>query len=155
MRDKRFIAEHRGGVLKKEQHYQLIKWACYCFEHVLPLHEKIIDERLKHALFIAKEWAKGNASVGDARKAAVACHALARESSNPISIAVARSVGHAVATAHMADHSLGGALYALKAIKNSGKSIDAERTWQNKQLPEEIRELVLSAMECKEKHFKI
>jgi len=37
MRDKRFIAEHRGGPLKKEQHYQLIKWACDCAEHVLCL----------------------------------------------------------------------------------------------------------------------
>jgi hypothetical protein len=155
MRDKRFVAEHRNGVLKKEQHYQLIKWVCDCAEHVLPLYEGVVDEGLKHALFIAKEWTKGKASVGDARKAAVACHALARESLNPVSIAVARAVGHAVATAHMADHSLGGALYALKAVKNAGKSVDAERTWQNKQLPKEIRELVLTGMREKEKHFKI
>ena len=32
-------------------------------------------------------------------------------------IAVARAIGHTVATAHMADHSLGAALYALKAVK--------------------------------------
>ena len=70
-------------------------------------------------------------------------------------IAVARSVGHAVATAHMADHSLGAALYALKAVKHAGKSVDAERKWQNEQLPSEIMELVLTAMSLKEKHFKI
>ncbi|MCX6255149.1 MAG: hypothetical protein NTV31_11820, partial [Bacteroidia bacterium] len=70
-------------------------------------------------------------------------------------IAVARSVGHAVATAHMADHSLGAALYALKAVKNAGKSIDAERKWQNEQLPSEIMELVLTAMSKKEKGLKI
>ena len=51
--------------------------------------------------------------------------------SNPISIAVARSIGQAVATAHMADHSLGAAIYALKAVKFADKSIDAERKWQN------------------------
>jgi len=155
MRDKRFIAEHRGGPLKKEQHRQLIKWACDCVEHVLHLFGEKIDERLINALNVAKEWAKGNASVGDARKAAVASHAVARESSNPTAIAVARSVGHAVATAHMADHSLGGVLYALKAVKNAGKSVDAERKWQNEQLPSEIRELVLTTMSKKEKHFKI
>ncbi|HMF31968.1 MAG TPA: hypothetical protein VKK79_11160 [Candidatus Lokiarchaeia archaeon] len=145
MRDARFIAEHRGGHLKKEQHYQLIKWAFDCAEHVLHLFGENIDERLINALTVAKAWTQGNASVGDARKASVGAHAVARESSTPIAIAVARSVGHAVATAHMADHSLGAALYALKAVKNAGKPIDAERKWQDEQLPPEIKELVLSA----------
>ena len=71
MRDKRFIAEHRGGPLKKEQHRQLIKWACVCAENVLPLLGEKSDERLKNALLIAKEWAKGKASVGDARNASL------------------------------------------------------------------------------------
>ncbi len=106
-------------------------------------------------LLIAKEWEKGNASVGDARKASLGAIAVANESSNPTAIAVARSVGHAVATAHMADHSLGAALYALKAVKNAGKSIDAERKWQNEQLPSEIKELVLTARSKKEKDLKI
>ncbi|HWR27198.1 MAG TPA: hypothetical protein VN377_02050 [Candidatus Thermoplasmatota archaeon] len=145
MRDKRFIAEHRGGPLKKEQHHQLIIWACDCSEHVLYLFGEKIDERLKNALKVAVEWKQGNASVGDARKASVCAHAVARESSNLIAIAVARSVGHAVATAHMADHSLGAAWYALKAVKNASKSVDAERKWQDKQLPSEIKELVLTA----------
>jgi hypothetical protein len=144
MRDKRFIAEHRGGPLKKQQHYQLIQWACDCAEHVLPLFGENIDKRLKKALHVAKEWKQGNASVGNARKAAVGAHAVARESSNLTAIAVARSVGHAVATAHMADHSLGAAWYALKAVKNASKSIDAERKWQDEQLPSEVKELVLT-----------
>ena len=146
MRDKQFIAEHRGGPLKKEQHYQLITWACDCAEHVLYLFGEQIDERLKNALHVAQEWKQGNASVGDARKAAVDAHAAAREvSSNPMANAVARSIGHAVATAHMADHSLGAAWYALKAVKNAGKSIDAERKWQDEQLPSEVKDLVLTA----------
>jgi hypothetical protein len=149
MRDKRFIAEHRGGPLKKDQHYQLMKWACDCAEHVLYLFGENIDERLKNALHVAKEWKQGNASVGDARKASVGAHIVARQSSNPTAIAVARSVGHAVATAHMADHSLGAAGYALKAVKNAGKSIDAERKWQDEQLPSEIKELVLTARKSK------
>jgi len=145
MRDKRFVAEHRGGLLKNEHHYQLIQWACDCSEHVLHLFGETIDERLTKALNIAREWKQGNASVGEARKASVAAHMVARESSNPIAVAVARSVGHAVATAHMADHSLGAVWYALKAVKNAGKSIDAERKWQDEQLPSEIKELVLTA----------
>jgi len=145
MRDKRFIAEHRGGPLKKEQHYQLITWACGCAEHVLHLFAEITDERLKNALLTAKEWANGNASTGDAMKASVAAHAVARESSDSTSIAVARSVGQAVATAHMADHSLGAAWYALKAVRNAGKSVDDERKWQDEQLPSEIKDLILTA----------
>ena len=145
MRDTRFIAEHRGGPLKKEQHYLVIQWACDCAENVLHLFGEIPDERLKNALHVAKEWKAGNASTGDAMKASVAAHAVARESSDPTAIAVARSVGHAVATAHMADHSLGAAWYALKAVKNAGKSPDAERRWQDGQLPTEIKDLILTA----------
>ncbi|MFW9902772.1 MAG: putative immunity protein [Candidatus Thorarchaeota archaeon] len=145
LRDKRFIAEHRGGPLKKVQHHQLMKWACDCAEHVLYLFGEKIDDRLNHALNVAKEWIQENASVGDARKASLGAIAVARETSNPAAIAVARSVGHAVATAHMADHSLGAALYALKAVRNADKSTVAESSWQNAQLPYEIKELVLTA----------
>ena len=153
MRDQRFVAEHRGGPLKKEQHRQLIRWACDCAENVLPLFGEKVDERLNYALLIAEEWSNGKATVGDARNASLQAIAVANESSNPIAIAVARAVGHAVATAHMADHSLVSALYALKAVKNAGKSIDAERKWQNEQLPAEIMELVLTARS--KKFFKV
>ncbi|MFX1549075.1 MAG: putative immunity protein [Promethearchaeota archaeon] len=155
MRDKRFVAKHRGGSLEKEQHRQLMQWGCDCAENVLSLFGEEIDIRLKRALAVAKDWINGNASVGDARKASVGAHAVARESSNPTSIAVARSVGHAVATAHMADHSLGAALYALKAVKSAGKSIEAERNWQNEQLPPEIMNLVLTGRTEKEKALKL
>lgn len=155
MRDNRFVAVHRGGPLTKDYHHQLIRWARECSEHVLLLIDENIDKRLINALYVAKEWEKEKVTVGEARKASVSAHAVARESSNPIIVTVARSIGHAVATAHMADHSLGAALYALKAVKNAGKSVDAERKWQNEQLPSEIKELVLTAMSFKEKHFKI
>lgn len=155
MRDNRFVAVHRGGPLAKDHHHQLIRWARECSEHVLSLIDENIDQRLINALYVAKEWEKEKVAVGEARKASVSAHAVARESSNPIILTVARSIGHAVATAHMADHSLGAALYALKAVKNVGKSVDAERKWQNEQLPSEIMELVLTAMNKKEKHFKI
>ncbi|NDP21003.1 MAG: hypothetical protein GZ091_07985 [Paludibacter sp.] len=51
MRDKRFVAEHRGGLLKKEQHKQLISWAICCAEHVLPLFGKDMNERLRNVLY--------------------------------------------------------------------------------------------------------
>jgi len=94
MRDKRFIAEHRGGPLKKEKHLQLIKWACECAENVLYLFGEKMDDRLINALNVAIQWRQGNASVGDARKASVVAHLVARESSNPILVAVARSIAN-------------------------------------------------------------
>jgi uncharacterized protein GlcG (DUF336 family) len=151
MRDKRFVAVHRGGLLTKDNHHQLIRWARECSEHILSLSGKNIDKRLVRALNIAKEWEHDNVPTGDAIKASLAAHATARESSDLVSIAIARSVGHAVATAHMADHAPRAALYALKAMKHAGRSIDKEREWQIKQLqssfaegPSEIVELVQS-----------
>jgi hypothetical protein len=122
-----------------------MSWACACAEHVLPLFGEKPDERLENALLIAKAWAQGTASTGDAMKASLAAHTVARQSSDPASIAVARSVGQAVATAHMADHSLGAAWYAVKAVKHAGTSTDAESRWQDEQLPLEIRDLILTA----------
>ncbi|MFA6126774.1 MAG: putative immunity protein [Bacteroidales bacterium] len=147
MRDKRFVAVHRGGPLTRENHQKLIRWARECSEHVCALLEGDIDQRLVNALHVAREWENGKATVGDARHASVGAHTAARESSNPVAVAIARSIGHTVATAHMADHSIGGALYALKAMELAGKSTAAEREWQIQQLqqlPPEIVKLVLN-----------
>lgn len=149
MRDKRFVAVHRGGPLKKEQQYQLIELACVYAEHVLSLLGDTLDDRLVHALTVARAWKQGNATVGDARKASMDAIAVANTSSSPIAIFIARCVGHAVATAHMADHSLVAAWYALKAVKSAGKSIEVERRWQDELLPDEIKELFLTARENK------
>ena len=145
MRDKRFIAQHRGGPLKKDHHYQLIQWACDCSQHVMPLFGEKIDDRLINALEVAREWKLGKKSVGEARKASVEAHAVARVIFQYHGHYGGPFVGHAVATAHMADHSLGAAWYALKAVKSVGGSIEMEKKWQDQQLPSEIRELVLTA----------
>jgi hypothetical protein len=158
MRDKKFIAEHRGGLLTKDNHHKLIRWARECSEHVIPLIKGDIDNRLLQALNTANEWENGNVTTGAAMKASVNAHSVARESSDPTSIAIARSVGHAVATAHMADHSPGAALYALRALKLTGKPIDAERDWQIRnlhQLPPEIMNLVVTTLNIKAKVLKI
>ncbi len=146
MRDQRFVSVHRGGLLSKEQHHQLMTWAVDCAEHVLPFFGEPPDHRLLKALQTARAWARGEVPVGQAQKASVQSHAVARESKNLAAIATARAVGQAVATAHMADHSLGAALYALKAVKAAEQSVDNEQIWQNKRLPLEVKELVLSAL---------
>jgi hypothetical protein len=137
MRDRRFVAVHRGGLLSKEHHSLLMSWAYACTTHVLGYFgQPKIDERLNEALRVAKAWERGAFSVGDARKASMAAIAVASENTNPASIALA--------TAHMADHSLRAADYALKAIKISGQSVNAERKWQDERLPLGIKDLILS-----------
>lgn len=158
MRDKRFVAEHRGGPLTKDNHRKLINWAIKCAEHIFPLIEVPVDKRLNDALLIAKDWENGKATTGDAMKASLNAHAVAKESTNPVLAVVARATGHAVATAHMADHSIGAPLYALKALMLAGKSLHEERAWQMKQvnqLPPEIAELVLATIKQKEKSFRL
>lgn len=155
MRDKRFVTVHRGGPLTIEHYRLLIRWARECTGHVIQLIESTIDNRITHALLVAEEWEMGRATTGEAMKASVDAHAAARASSDPVTIAVARSAGQAVATAHMADHSLGAALYALKAVKHAGKSVDTEKLWQKSRLPPEIADLVHDAMQEKENHFRI
>jgi len=91
--------------------------------------------------------------VGETRAAAFQAHAAARDASEDEARAVARASGHAVATAHMADHSLGAAAYAVRAVKLASPTHDArvagdrESQWQRERLPEAVRELVVSAQE--------
>jgi hypothetical protein len=147
MRDRRFAAVHRGGPLDVAGHRLLAGWAAACAEHVLSLFEECSsDDRPRRAVETAKAWARGEVSVGDAQKAALGAHAAAREVAGKAASAAARAAGHAVATAHMADHCLGASTYALKAVEATGASADVERAWQVEQLPDEVRELIVSAL---------
>lgn len=143
MRDKRFIAAHRGGPLTKENHRALILWAVDCVQHgIQTLKESEVDERALESLRIAVQWAQGNASVGDAREAAVNAHAAARSSTDKTQQAIYRACGHAVATAHMADHSLRARAYILKAIELKNLNTKDESEWQIEHAHENIRELM-------------
>lgn len=157
MRNRRFIAMHRDGLLTVEDHRRLMKWARECAMHVLHLTVKKEDPRLTAALEVARLWEEGMASTGRAMKASLEAHAAARGFTEPVDVAVSRSVGQAVATAHMADHSPGAALYALKAVKLAGRSVDEELEWQMKQLQHEVpgmKDLVREIMMQKQKTIK-
>ena len=144
MRDRRFIAAHRGGPLSKEDHRRLAAWAAECVERLLPIFERTSpDPRPRAAVEGARAWARGEIPVGHAQKAAVAAHAAARAVSGE-AVAVARAAGHAAATAHMADHSLGAVIYGLKALEQG--EVAEEHAWQLSSLPADLRELVTTAL---------
>jgi hypothetical protein len=130
-------------------------WACDCIEHSMNALEEARDEHFREILGIATDWTRGNATAGEARKAALSAITIANESEDPVIVAMARAVGHAAATAHMADHSIGAALYSLKAFRIAGRPVEDERKWQNEQLPEDLKDFIISARKEKEEHFKI
>ena len=58
MRDRRFIAKHRGGPLTMAKHRQLAAWAADCAERVLPLFEAVSkDPAPRKAIDTARAWA--------------------------------------------------------------------------------------------------
>jgi hypothetical protein len=148
MRDKRFVAAHRGGPLSLAEHRLLAAWAADCAEHLLPIFAlRSSDDRPQRAVEIGRAWVRGEVKTGVAQRAAVAAHAAAREATDEAAVAVARAAGHAVATAHFADHCLGPVIYGAKAVDAAGGSADDERAWQFARLPNEVRSLVISALE--------
>ena len=147
MRDRRFIAVHRGGPLDRASHALLARWAADCAEEVLPLLASgSADPRPREALATVRAWADGRVKTGVAMKASVAAHAAAREATDPVAVAAARAAGQAVATAHFADHSMGALLYTLKALVLSGRSPDAELRRRLDQLPAALREPVAAGV---------
>jgi len=121
-------------------------WAIDCAVRVLPLTGARAGARLSATLEVAASWAEGEASVGEAQKAAWRAHAAARSLSDPAAVYAARAVGHACATAHMADHSLGAALYALKARQAADRPIEAEKRLRLGRPPAVLRPLVGQAL---------
>lgn len=149
-RDPRFITIRRGGTLTDTNHHLLALWAADCAEHVLHLFERenTEDKRPRQAIELTRAWVKGEISMKEAHKAAFAANAAAKGMSEPAKFA-ALAAGQAVAVAHVAAHELGAAAYAIRAVKASvEKSLKDEMgqkecQWQQHQLPNDIRELVL------------
>ncbi len=147
-RDPALVAVHRGGRLTESDHRLLVKWAAICAQRALPLFEAEVpdDSRPAEAIAVALDWSRGEATVGQARTASVAAHAAARETNGAARFA-ARACGHAVATAHMADHELGAAYYSLLALQAKGPNrVRAELDWQLENLPNAVHDLVRSDM---------
>jgi hypothetical protein len=150
-RDPRFITVRHGGTLVDSDHQLLARWAAACAEHVLQLFEAMRpdDRRPRHAIDQARAWVRGEIRMSEARAAAGAANAAARDLSGAARHA-AHAAGQATAVAHVAAHELGAAAYAIKAARAAapeGQGLEAGRhecEWQREQLPEAVRELVLS-----------
>jgi hypothetical protein len=149
-RDPRLVTVRRGGTLQDADHRLLAMWAADCAAHVLHYFEEARpgDERPRQAISHARAWARGEITMTAARTAAFAANAAAREVAGPARKA-AHAAGQAVAVAHMADHGLGAAAYAIRAAQLAAPDEEQEEAgrlecqWQRTQLPASIRALVL------------
>ena len=148
MRDRRFVAVHRGGPLDLESHKILARWGADCAKRVLPLFEREDDDdpRPRLAIEAVRAWARGKTKAGIAMKASLAAHAAARAVDDPYSVAAARAAGQAAGAAHCADHCMGALLYALKALAVEGRDTDAELRRQIAKLPAHLRDQVRSGV---------
>ena len=149
-RDRRFITIRRGGTLTDSDHQLLALWAASCAEHVLDLFESARprDRRPRRAIAQVRAWVRREVTMTQARNSAGHANAAARDLSGAARHA-AYAAGQAAAVAHVAAHELGAAAYAIKAARaaapqgNSDIAGRLERRWQQDQLPDAIRELVL------------
>lgn len=156
MRDRRFVAEHRGGPLSRQNHILLAHWAVECAEEALPLFQKSSgDPRPGEALDVARAWARGEVKTGAAMAASVAAHAAAREVREPAARAAARAAAQAVATAHFADHCMGALLYLLKAAESAGRVSGELLERHLARLPEELRKPVSEGVHLRLRPLRI
>lgn len=150
VRDPRLVSIPRGGTLSETDHRLLAVWAAACADHVLPLFEESNsgDTRPRDAIEAARTWARGQAKMMATR--ALGGHAMG--AARPLLGAArfaAYAAGQAACVAHVPEHDLGAAAYAIKAVQAAaprGKEIEAgraERDWQRRQIPGSLYSLVL------------
>lgn len=103
--------------LAEHEHRSRALWAADCAEQALPHFEARHprDDRPRKAIEAGRSWARGELAMIEARSAALAAHAAARDATHPSAQFAARAAGHAAATAHVAGHALHAAAYAAKA----------------------------------------
>lgn len=84
---------------------------------LLPLFEEKYpeDNRPRNAIEAGRAWERGEIAMSEARTAAFAAHAAARDTEDIAACAAARATGHAAATAHVAGHAVHAATYAAQA----------------------------------------
>ena len=135
--------------LDRGDHRALALWAADCAGYVLPTFETRYpqDDRPRKAIEAGRAWARDEIACGEARTAALASHAAARDADDPAARAAARAAGHAAATAHVAGHARHAATYAVKAVTYASGTADAdaaankEREWQVRHLPKHLRSI--------------
>ena len=108
--------------LGEEDHRSMVLWVADRAEDVLPCFEETYpnDCRPRKAIEAARAWVRGDVTTSEARAAAFAAHAAARDADEAVARAAARAADHAAATVHVAGHARHAAAYAAAAIRLKG-----------------------------------
>jgi len=150
IRDPRLVTIRRGGTLTDADHQRLALWAATCAEHVLDFFESAQpdDPRPRDAIDHTRAWVRGEVAMMQSRASGGHAMGAARDLRGAARHA-AYAAGQAACVAHVAEHDLGAAAYAIKAVRAAaptGEDLVAGRLecqWQREQLPDAVRELVL------------
>ncbi|GAB3457280.1 putative immunity protein [Kineococcus endophyticus] len=150
VRDPRLVTVRRGGSLTDHDHHLLALWAADCAEHVLELfeRERPDDRRPREAVDAARAWVAGALPMMESRARGGHAMGAARPLRGAARFA-AYAAGQAACVAHVAEHDLGAAAYAIKAVA-AAAGVDAgrhERDRQRDRLPAAVRSLVLEDQE--------
>ncbi|MDZ5660288.1 hypothetical protein HN031_01715 [Nocardioides sp. zg-1308] len=151
VRDPRMVTVRRGGTLTDEDHRLLARWAADCAEHVLALFEAVRpqDVRPREAIEAVRAWSRGERRMMETRAAGGHAMGAARDLRGAPRFA-AYAAGQAAVVAHVAEHDLGAAAYAVKAAvaaaaaDGAEQARQAENRWQRDRLPDAVRDLVLA-----------
>ncbi|MFC7490692.1 MULTISPECIES: putative immunity protein [unclassified Knoellia] len=154
VRDPRLVTIRRGGTLTDADHHLLALWAATCAEHVLDLFETIQpgDDRPRRAIEHARAWVRSEVPMMVSRAAGGHAMGAARPLRGAARFA-AYAAGQAACVAHVPEHDLGAAAYAIKAVGAAVASAEREEAmrrecqWQRDQLPARVRDLVLEDQE--------
>ena len=143
----------RGGTLTDEDHRLLALWAADCAEHVLHLveAERPGDPRPRAAVESVRAWTRREVGMMASRAAGGHAMGAARDLVGAARHA-AYAAGQAACVPHVAEHDLGAAAYAIKAVRATSTGDDGialgrrELAWQRDRLPPQVRDLVLEDM---------
>ena len=150
VRDPRLVTIRRGGWLTDTDHRLIAGWAATCAEHVLCVFEHAVpdDPRPRQAIDAARAWVRGELPMMATR--ALGGHAMgaARPLGGPARFA-AYAARQAACVAHVPEHDLGAAAYAIKAAQAAAPPAEREKArrlecaWQRAQLPPQVRDLII------------
>lgn len=132
--DIRLLAVDLYDSYKKLNHLELMQYALALINHALDYTNQKPTLIITNSINILKAYMKNEVSLKEVRAASLRCHAQARVTKTVIKKNVYRTIGQAIATAHVKLHAMRASDYMIKIVnlKHMGnlQAISKERRYQ-------------------------
>ncbi len=104
--------------LESQHKRAVVLWALECAEEACSRYEQMNPHEgiPREAIRKSRSWARGEIKLSEARKAILACHALAKREEQKEGIALLHAIAQACSTVHARRHALAFPLYRLTAL---------------------------------------